>query len=85
MRTEHVMGKGSSRNEQKIREHQASGARVRELAAREKLKAYRSVPIAQRDADFDATIKRLSGILKKAIADGRKSETHSRKGKAGRR
>jgi hypothetical protein len=79
------MGKGSSRNEQKISEFGESDTKRRESEARKKLKAYRSIPVTGRDVNFDETIRRLRGILKRAITDGRKSEAHSRKGKAARR
>jgi hypothetical protein len=75
------MGKGSSRNEQKISEFGESDTKRRESEARKKLKAYRSIPVTGRDVNFDETIS----ILKRAITDGRKSEAHSRKGKAARR
>jgi hypothetical protein len=79
------MGKGSRRNEQKRNASATAGAKGREEQARAKLKEYESIPYALRSQEFSEEIKRLRGILSKAIHAGRKSETHSRRGKAGRK
>lgn len=80
------MGKndGGGRNEQKRKQCAASEAEEQNQT-KLILKELKSLPVARRPLDYDLRIKRLSGILKRKLQKSRKSETHSRKGKAGRR
>ena len=80
-----VNKKGGGRNEQKRNEQRAAEANAREELARAKLQELRSIPVARRPLDYELRIGEQQGILKRARLQGRKSETHSRKGKAGRR
>jgi hypothetical protein len=79
------VGKGSQRNEQKINTRRAEEAKETLRLAREKLRELLAIPSVRRDEEILKKIEEQRGILKRAIAKGLKSETHSRKGKASRR
>jgi hypothetical protein len=75
---------GSLKNERKINSARLAQAKATEEAARAELQKLKTQPVWRRPADYDVQLRKLNGILKKALAT-RKSETHSRKGKGGKR
>ena len=73
--------KGSQKNERKANEDKVRQARDREDRARRGLQALKSQPIFERRGSYAELLKAQTGILKKAIEQRKKSETHSRLGK----
>ena len=77
--------KGSQKNEQKVNAERAHAARRAEAIARARLQAIRSLAIGERTPEYAKLLRLQQGILKKAIDARRKSETHSRQDKGGKR
>lgn len=77
--------KGGGRNERKANELRAAQASALEQEARVQLKELRARPLGRRQPDFDDEVRRLTGILRKAVLRRKKSETHSRREKGGTR
>ena len=76
--------KGGSKNERKINQDRHAEARQREQQARTELRELLSLPVNRRTPAYAELVRRQAGILKEAIDSGKKSETHSRKGKGGK-
>jgi hypothetical protein len=77
--------KGSQKNERKANEKRVLEARRNEAEARRILDELRSRPIHRQTPDHAELIKRQAAILKRAAVASKKSETHSRKQKGGKR
>ena len=77
--------RGSTRNEQKADQRLVKKLRVEEKEARTKLKELQSRPLYKQTPEYRELVRLQAGILKRAIAGRKKSETHSRKGKGGNR
>lgn len=76
---------GGGRNEQKINSRRLEENLKRLRAAQVILKELKSRPFHLRTPDHSQQIQKQAGILKQAQAKLKVSETHSRKGKVGKR
>lgn len=79
------MGKGSTKNEQKVNAHLSEIEKVREKQVREEIKALTSLPYFRRDADYSKTLMKLRGMLSKSITKQKRSPNHTQSGKRGGR
>ena len=77
--------KGSQKNESKLSKDQIASGRTESDKLRTALNSRRAVPINLRDEEWATDMKRLEGMLKRAVTRQRESETHSRKSKGGKR
>ena len=75
--------KGSQKNERKVNQERYQQAVAQEEKARSDLRELKRLPLFSRPADYDAKLKTLAGMLKRATSARQKSETHSRRGKQG--
>ena len=77
--------KGSQKNESKLSKDQIASGRTELDELRKALKLRRAFPVNLRDEEWATEVKRLEGMLKRAVMHQRASETHSRKSKGGKR
>jgi len=79
------MGKGSTKNERKVNRRRAEKGGADYETAQRELARLKSLPVRERDRNYDELLRLVRGRMKRAAERKKRSENDTQAGKRGRR